>query len=112
MYTKRWSRHRGNCKRVAKKLANGKDVVKVTETFTKLLEQIQSLAGKIQKNTSHMIANKEFLSQRQVSESVLNLCDDEIAKILNGKVVPGDRVFYPVRPHIGTTTPGVHQARF
>ena len=98
--------------KVAEKLANGKDVAKVTETFTKLLEQIQNLAGKIQKNTSHMIANKEFLSQGQVSESVLNLCDDKIAKILNGKVVPGDRVFYPVRPHIGTTTPGVHQADF
>jgi len=98
--------------KVAAKLANGKDVTKVTETFTKLLEQIQSLAGKIQNNTSHMIANREFLSQGQVSESVLNLCDDEIAKILNGKVVPGDRVFYPVRPHIGTATPGVHQPDF
>jgi len=98
--------------KVAAKLANGKDVTKVNETFTKLLEQIQSLAGKIQNNTSHMIANQEFLSQGQVAESVLNLCDDEIAKILNGKVVPGDRVFYPVRPHIGTVTPGVHQPDF
>ena len=59
-----------------------------------------------------MIANKEFLSQSQVSESVLNLCDDEIAKIINGKVIPGDRVFYPVKPYIGTTTPGVHQPDF
>jgi len=98
--------------KVAAKLANGKDVTKVTETFTKLLEQIQSLAGKIQNNTSHMIADQEFLKQNQVAESVLNLCDDEIAKILNGKVVPGDRVFYPVRPHIGTITPGVHQPDF
>ena len=40
------------------------------------------------------------------------MCDDEIAKILNGKVIPGDRVFYPVKPHIGTTTPGVHQPDF
>ena len=59
-----------------------------------------------------MIANKEFLSQGQVSETVLNLCDDEIAKIINGKVIPGDRVFYPVKPHIGTSTPGVHQPDF
>ncbi len=98
--------------KVAAKLANGKDVTKVTETFTKLLEQIQKLAGKIQNNTSHMIADQEFLKQNQVAESVLNLCDDEIAKILNGKVIPGDRVFYPVRPHIGTATPGVHQPNF
>ena len=96
----------------AEKLANGKDVTKLTETFTNLLNKIQGIAEKVQNNTSHMIANREFLSQSQVSESVLNLCDDEIAKILNGKVVPGDRVFYPVKPHIGTKTPGVHQPDF
>ena len=98
--------------KTAEKLANGKDVAKLTDTFTRLLEQIQKLAGKIQNNTSHMIADQEFLKQSQVSESVLNLCDDEIAAILNGKVIPGDRVFYPVRAHIGNETPGVHQPDF
>ena len=98
--------------KAAEKLAKGKDVSKLTETFTNLLNKIQTIAEKVQNNTSHMIANQEFLAQGQVSESVLNLCDDEIAKILNGKVVPGDRVFYPVKPHIGTTTPGVHQPDF
>ncbi len=96
----------------ANKLADGKDIQKLTETFTNLLNKIQSIAEKVQKNTSHMIANQEFLAQGQVAESVLNLCDDEIAKILNGKVIPGDRVFYPVKPHIGTTTPGIHQPDF
>jgi NAD(P)-dependent dehydrogenase (short-subunit alcohol dehydrogenase family) len=96
----------------AQKLANGKDVQKLTQTFTNLLNKIQSIAEKVQNNTSHMIANQEFLSQTQVAESVLNLCDDEIAKIINGKVIPGDRVFYPVKPHIGTTTPNVHQPDF
>jgi len=91
---------------------NGKDASKLTETLTNLLNKIQSIAEKVQTNTSHMIANQEFLSQSQVAESVLNLCDDEIAKIINGKVIPGDRVFYPVKPHIGTTTPGVHQPDF
>jgi len=98
--------------KIAEKLANGKDVAKLTETFTNLLTKIQTIAEKVQNNTSHMIANREFLAQTQVSESVLNLCDDEIAKILNGKVIPGDRVFYPVKPHIGTTAPGVHQPDF
>ena len=98
--------------KAVEKLANGKDVSKLTETFTNLLNKIQTIAEKVQNNTSHMIANQEFLSQGQVAESVLNLCDDKIAKILNGKVVPGDRVFYPVRPHIGTATPGVHQPDF
>ncbi|MDX1441846.1 MAG: SDR family oxidoreductase, partial [Nitrosopumilaceae archaeon] len=95
----------------AKKLSSqtGKDATKLTQTLTNLLNKIQSIAEKVQSNTSHMIANQEFLSQSQVAESVLNLCDDEIAKIINGKVIPGDRVFYPVKPHIGTTTPGVHQ---
>ena len=96
----------------AAKLAKGKDISKLTETFTNLLNKIQNIAEKVQNNTSHMIANNEFLSQGQVAESVLNLCDDEIAKIINGKVIPGDRVFYPVKPHIGTTTPGVHQPDF
>ncbi|MCH7758453.1 MAG: alcohol dehydrogenase, partial [Thaumarchaeota archaeon] len=91
---------------------NGKDTQKLTVTLTNLLNKIKSIAEKVQINTSHMIANREFLTQGQVAESVLNLCDDEIAKILNGKVVPGDRVFYPVKPHIGTATPGVHQPDF
>ncbi|MCI4433381.1 MAG: SDR family NAD(P)-dependent oxidoreductase [Nitrosopumilus sp.] len=91
---------------------NGKDIQKLTMTLTNLLNKIQSIAEKVQNNTSHMIADQQFLSQGQVAESVLNLCDDQIAKILNGKIIPGDRVFYPVKPHIGTTTPGVHQPDF
>ena len=71
-----------------------------------------SQLGAVVSKQSDIIANREFLAQTQVAESVLNLCDDEIAKILNGKVIPGDRVFYPVKPHIGTTTPGVHQPDF
>ncbi|MBT6468563.1 MAG: SDR family oxidoreductase, partial [Thaumarchaeota archaeon] len=67
--------------KAAEKLANGKDVSKLTETFTNLLNKIQTIAEKVQNNTSHMIANQEFLSQDQVSESVLNLCDDQITKI-------------------------------
>lgn len=100
--------------RAAEKLAkeNGKDVAKLTITLGNLLSKIQSIAEKVQNNTSHMIADQQFLSQGQVAESVLNLCDDQIAKILNGKIIPGDRVFYPVKPHIGTTTPGVHQPDF
>ena len=74
----------------------------------RLLKKIQAIAEKIQRNTSHMIADKQFLSQDQVAEMVLNLCDDGIAGMLNGKVVPGDRVFYPVRPHVGTTAPAAN----
>lgn len=98
--------------KAAEKLANGKDKAKLADTFTKLLDKIQTIGEKVQKNTSHMIADRQFLSQEQVAESVLNLCDEKISTILNGKVIPGDRVFYPVKPHVGTTTPGVHQPDF
>lgn len=96
-------------KKAAKKLAAGKNTAK---TLTNLLDKIQTIAQKVQNNTSHMIANQEFLSQSQVAESVLNLCDDEIAKILNGKVIPGDRVFYPVKAHVGNKTPKVKTPNF
>ena len=97
----------------AKKLAgDNDDVAKLTGTFTRLLDKIQTIAEKVQKNTSHMIANREFLSQDQVATSVLNLCRDDMAAILNGKVIPGDRVFYPVKPHVATTAPEVHTPDF
>ncbi|MBM3895984.1 MAG: SDR family NAD(P)-dependent oxidoreductase [Thaumarchaeota archaeon] len=90
----------------------GADSKKLEETLAKLLSKIQSIAEKIQKNTAKMIADEQFLSQEQVAQTILALCDDNIAKILNGKVIPGDRVFYPVRPHIATTTPDVAQPDF
>jgi NAD(P)-dependent dehydrogenase (short-subunit alcohol dehydrogenase family) len=92
--------------------AKGGDAQKHVQTLTNLLDKIKTVAEKIQKNTSRMIADQQFLSQPQVAKTVLTLCDDEQAKILNGKVVPGDRVFYPVRPHIATATPSVHQIDF
>ena len=76
-----------------------------SKILTGLLEKIQYIAEKVQKNTSRMIANQEFLSQDQVAESVLNLCGDEMSAILDGKVVPGDRVFYPVKPHVAGALP-------
>ena len=98
----------------ATKLANGKDISKLTETFTNLLNKIQTIAEKVQKNTSHMIANQRVsITIPSCRDLYLNLCDDEIAKIVNGKVIPGDRVFYPVKAtHWNFTTPGVHQPDF
>ncbi|NDB32885.1 MAG: SDR family NAD(P)-dependent oxidoreductase [Nitrososphaeria archaeon] len=86
---------------------NGGDVQKISHTLAKLLAKIQEIAEKVQKNTSFMIADKQFLSQIQVAQTVLTLADDDIAKTLNGKVIPGDRVFYPVKPHIATITPTI-----
>lgn len=93
------------------KMKNG-DVQKISETLRKLLSKIQEIAEKVQKNTSFMIADRQFLSQIQVAQTVLTLADDNISKILNGKVIPGDRVFYPVKPHITTIIPDVTQPSF
>ena len=82
---------------------------KQESTFTNLLNKVQSIAEKIQKNTSTMIADQQFLSQDQVATTVLTLADDEQAKILNGKIIPGDRVFYPVRSHITSVPETVKQ---
>jgi len=74
-------------------------------TLTNLLNKVKSIAEKIQKNTSTMIPDQQFLSQEQVATTVLTLADDAQAKILNGKIIPGDRVFYPVKSHIRSSVP-------
>src|SRR5918912_318910 len=33
---------------------------------------------------------------------VMNLCEDNISRLINGRVIPNDRVFYPVKPIVGT----------
>ena len=100
--------------KAAQNLAKTKsgDPKKLATTLSNLLAKIKDIAEKIQLNTSKMIADEQFLSQSQVAETVLTLADDQIAKILNGKVIPGDRVFYPVRPHIAGATPQVSQRSF
>jgi NAD(P)-dependent dehydrogenase (short-subunit alcohol dehydrogenase family) len=78
-------------------------------TLTNLLDKVKNIAEKIQKNTSTMIPDQQFLSQEQVATTVLTLSDDDQAKILNGKIIPGDRVFYPVKPHIASSFPIVEK---
>ena len=68
-----------------------------------MLTKIQEIAEKVQKNTSKMIVDSEFLAQDDVAEMVLNLSDDKISKLINGRIIPNDRVFYPVKPIVGTT---------
>ena len=63
-----------------------------------LLAKIQEIAEKVQNNTKKMIVDNEFLSQDDVAEMVYTLASEEMSKLLNGKVVPNDRVFYPVKP--------------
>ena len=88
-----------------KSVSSESDIQNLEKTISALLTKIQQIAEKIQNNTSKMIADEQFLTQPQVAETVLMLSDDNIGQILNGKVIPGDRVFYPVKPHIACSIP-------
>ncbi|HEU5445669.1 MAG TPA: SDR family oxidoreductase [Nitrososphaeraceae archaeon] len=84
------------------RIKNQYDKTKFTSKLRELLSKTQDIAEKIQLNTKKMIVDKEFLSQDQVAEMVLNLSSEKMSKLLNGRVIPNDRVFYPTRPIIGT----------
>src|SRR5919197_1066961 len=75
----------------------------LVKTLSGLMNKLQEIAEKIQNNTRNMIVDREFLSQEEVADIVLNLCDEKISKLVNGRIVPSDRVFYPVKPHIRTS---------
>lgn len=83
-------------------------VAKMEAVVSGLLAKVQEIAEKIQFNTAKMIVDGEFLTQDDVANMVLNLCDDVISKLINGRVVPNDRVFYPVKPLVGTSILGTN----
>jgi len=93
-------------KSAAEKLGKNETVL------TNLLTKTQGIAEKIQRNTSTMIPDQQFLSQDQVATTVLTLASDEQSKILNGKIIPGDRVFYPVKSHITSSIPKIEKNNF
>src|SRR5207249_713140 len=81
-------------------------IAKIEAILSGLLAKVQEIAEKIQFNTAKMIVDGEFLTQNDVANMVMNLCDDAISKLINGRVVPNDRVFYPVKPLVGTSILG------
>ena len=84
------------------RIKNEDDKLKLTLRLRQLLSKTQEIAEKIQLNTKKMIVDNEFLSQEEVAEMVLNLSSEKMSKLLNGRIVPNDRVFYPTKPIIGT----------
>ena len=86
-------------------------VEKMEEVISSLLTKVQEIAEKIQFNTAKMIVDGEFLTQDDVANMVMNLCDDDISRLINGRVVPNDRVFYPVKPLVGTSILGTDLLR-
>jgi NAD(P)-dependent dehydrogenase (short-subunit alcohol dehydrogenase family) len=79
------------------------EIERLSKIISAMLAKIQEIAEKIQNNTAKMIVDGEFLAQDEVADMVLNLCDLKISKLINGRVIPNDRVFYPVKPVIGTS---------
>lgn len=88
----------------ARKDSSG-DQESLRDSLSGLLNKTREIAEKIQNNTRKMISDGEFLTQEQVGEMVLCLADDKMSKLLNSRVIPNDRVFYPVRPVIGSFVP-------
>ena len=76
------------------------EIEKYKEILLKLIEKVQEIAEKVQYNTKKMIVDKEFLSQEDVAEMVYTLSKDSISRLINGRIIPNDRVFYPVKPNI------------
>lgn len=103
------------CRQVAVEIAKARgqeseeNVKKLSEVVAGALTKMQEIAEKIQNNTSKMIVDGEFLTQEDVAEMVMNLCDERISKLINGRVIPNDRVFYPVKPIVGTAVDGPAQ---
>src|SRR5918992_1220207 len=84
-------------------MSTEENIKKLSESVAGALTKMQEIAEKIQSNTSKMIVDGEFLKQEEVADMVMNLCDDNISRLINGRVIPNDRVFYPVKPIVGTS---------
>jgi NAD(P)-dependent dehydrogenase (short-subunit alcohol dehydrogenase family) len=82
------------------------NIKRISESVAGALGKIQEIAEKIQSNTSKMIVDGEFLKQEEVADMVINLSDEQISRLINGRIVPNDRVFYPVKPIVGTAVDG------
>jgi NAD(P)-dependent dehydrogenase (short-subunit alcohol dehydrogenase family) len=89
--------------------SSDEDAQNLSETVAGALAKMQEIAEKIQSNTSKMIVDGQFLKQEEVADMVMNLCDDDISRLINGRVIPNDRVFYPVKPIVGTAVSGTVQ---
>ncbi len=92
--------------RVAEEISrerNTSNIEEIKDIVRRCLDKIQEIAEKIQNNTRKMIVDEQFLTQEETAEIVLNLADDSISRLVNGRIMPADRVFYPVRPLIASS---------
>ena len=87
-------------KEIAKERDGNQDAEHIAKAVKDCLVKMQGIAEKIQNNTRKMIVDNQFLSQEETADVVLHLADDTISRLINGRVVPADRVFYTVKPLI------------
>lgn len=80
--------------------------------ISELIKKLYHIAEKIQENTKKMIVDGDFLAQEDVAEMVLMLSSEKISRLLNGRVVPNDRVFYTVKPAISTVVPRTESTHY
>lgn len=78
------------------------DTSSIASTIRSCLDKIREVAEKIQNNTKNMIVDGNFLTQEETAEIILNLADVEVSRLVNGRIMPSDRVFYPVKPLVST----------
>ncbi len=89
-------------RRLARKISEKRNIdnIEVNTLIRSALNKIQEIAEKIQYNTSKMIVDEEFLTQEETADIVLSIADDKISRLVNGRIMPADRVFYAVKPFI------------
>lgn len=80
--------------------------------ISELVKKLYNIAEKIQENTKKMIVDGEFLTQEDVADMVLTLSSEKTSGMLNGRIVPNDRVFYTVKPAISTVVQRTDSSHF
>ncbi len=81
---------------------DGISIEDIKKSIISCLSKIREVAEKIQSNTKNMVVDGNFLTQDECAEIVLNLVSDDMSRLVNGRIMPSDRVFYPVKPLITT----------
>jgi NAD(P)-dependent dehydrogenase (short-subunit alcohol dehydrogenase family) len=82
---------------------NGRSKESTKDAIRSCLNKIREVAEKIQSNTKSMVVDGNFLTQDECAEIVLTLASDSMSRLVNGRIMPSDRVFYHVKPHVSTS---------
>ncbi len=87
---------------VDSKMVTDSDLEAIEHDTSDLIGKLYQIAEKIQDNTKKMIVDNEFLTQEDVAEMVLMISSEKMSRLINGRIIPHDRVFYTVKPSISS----------